>query len=96
VTVADPLLTEAEVATHLTALPGWELVDGRLHKEFRFANFVEAFGFMTRVALVAERLDHHPDWANLWNRVEVTITSHDAGGLTGRCVALAVACERHA
>jgi len=92
--LADPLLTDAELDERLGSLDGWELVEGRLHKEFRFADFVEAFGFMTRVALVAERLDHHPDWTNVWNRVEVTISSHDAGGLTARCLALAEACDR--
>lgn len=92
--VSDPLLSISELAERLDTLGGWELVEGRLHKEFRFADFVEAFGFMTRVALVAERLDHHPDWTNVWNRVDVTISSHDAGGLTARCVALAEACDR--
>lgn len=85
----DPLLTPAEQSDALGALPGWSLADGALARSFRFADFSEAFGFMARVALAAEKLDHHPDWSNSWNRVEVRITNHDAGGLTDRCVALA-------
>lgn len=67
-----------------TRLPDWKLVDGReaIHKTFKFNDFNEAFGFMARVALVAEKLDHHPEWSNVWNRVEVTLSTHSAGGLT--------------
>jgi 4a-hydroxytetrahydrobiopterin dehydratase len=68
---------------------GWEVVDGALHRTLTFADFNEAFGFMTRVALVAEKMDHHPDWSNSWNRVELSIVSHDEGGITERCVELA-------
>jgi 4a-hydroxytetrahydrobiopterin dehydratase len=68
---------------------GWEIVDGKLHREFRFGDFVEAFGFMSRVALVAEKSDHHPEWSNVWNRVTVDLVTHDAGGITDRDVALA-------
>jgi 4a-hydroxytetrahydrobiopterin dehydratase len=68
---------------------GWELVDGRLHREFTFADFVEAFGFMTSAALVAQAMDHHPDWSNSWNRVVVDLSSHDAGTVTDRDVTLA-------
>jgi 4a-hydroxytetrahydrobiopterin dehydratase len=63
---------------------GWSLVDGKLHRELSFPGFDEAFAFMTRVALVAERLDHHPDWSNSWNRVVIDLMSHDAGGVTDR------------
>lgn len=70
---------------------GWELVDGRLHRELRFADFTEAFAFMTRVAAEAERLDHHPDWSNSWNTVTIDLVSHDTGGLTDRDLALAAA-----
>lgn len=90
---AAALLTDAELGEALAHLGGWELVDGRLHREFRFVDFAAAFGFMTRVALAAERLDHHPDWSNSWNRVVVDIVSHDAGGITEQCVALARACD---
>ena len=68
---------------------GWEIVDGKLHREFRFGDFVEAFGFMSRVALVAEKSDHHPEWSNVWNRVTVDLVTHDAGGITDLDVALA-------
>lgn len=79
-------LTEAERAEHLPALQdtGWRLSDSgdALQKSFAFANFVEAFGWMTRVALHAEKLNHHPDWSNVYKTVEVTLSTHDAGGLT--------------
>lgn len=63
---------------------GWELRGDRLHREIRFADFSEAFGFMTRVALAAEQLNHHPDWSNSWNRVVIDLTSHDRGEVTER------------
>jgi 4a-hydroxytetrahydrobiopterin dehydratase len=67
----------------------WEVVDGKLHRELAFADFAEAFGFMARVALIAEKLDHHPDWSNAWNRVVIDIVNHAEGGITERCVELA-------
>ena len=70
---------------------GWEERDGQLHRELEFADFSEAFGFMARVALLAEKLNHHPDWSNSWNRVVIDLTSHDVGGLTRRDVRLAEA-----
>lgn len=73
------------------APPGWDVVDGKLHRELVFADFAEAFAFMTRVAELAERADHHPDWSNSWNTVTIDLTSHDVGGLTDRDVALAAA-----
>lgn len=75
----------------VTPPAGWELVDGRLHRELAFADFSEAFAFMARVALAAEKADHHPDWSNSWNRVVIDLVSHDAGRVTGRDVALAEA-----
>jgi 4a-hydroxytetrahydrobiopterin dehydratase len=79
-------------------LPGWRLVDGRdaLSKTFTFKDFSAAFGFMTRVALAAERMNHHPEWFNVWNRVEVTLSTHDAGGLTERDLKLAEIMDRMA
>src|SRR6478736_2627345 len=68
--------------TRLGELDGWEIVDGMLHRELEFTDFSEAFGFMTRVALAAEKLNHHPNWSNVWNRVVIDIASHDVGGLT--------------
>lgn len=85
----DTLLTADEVTDSLARIPAWSVVDGRLHRTLEFGDFSEAFGFMTRVALAAERLDHHPDWSNVWNKVEIDIASHSAGGITDRCFALA-------
>ena len=68
---------------------GWSEVDGKLHREFTFANFSEAFAFMARVALAAEKVDHHPDWSNSWNKVVIDLVSHDKGGITDRDTALA-------
>ncbi|MFB2551390.1 4a-hydroxytetrahydrobiopterin dehydratase [Ensifer soli] len=82
----------------LAARPGWALLtDGQaIRRAFRFASFVEAFGFMTEVALSAEKLDHHPEWTNVYNRVDVTLSTHDAGGLTERDFALAEKIDRAA
>ena len=74
-----------------TAPEGWQVVDGKLHRELSFADFSEAFAFMTRVALAAEKADHHPDWSNSWNTVTIDLVSHDADGLTERDTALAEA-----
>ncbi len=68
---------------------GWTEVDGKLHREFMFANFSEAFAFMVRVALAAEKADHHPDWSNAWNKVVIDLVSHDKGGITDRDIELA-------
>jgi 4a-hydroxytetrahydrobiopterin dehydratase len=92
----DALLDDDEVATRLAVHPGWQVVDGKLHRELRFADFTEAFAFMTAVAATAEELDHHPDWSNSWNRVVIDITNHDAGGLTARCFALVAAADQAA
>ncbi len=80
----------------LARLKGWAEVSGRdaISKKFVFADFKEAFGFMTRAALVAEKLDHHPEWFNVYKTVEVTLSTHDAGGLTERDVTLAEAMDR--
>ena len=77
-------------------LPGWRTADGRdaLQKTFKFKDFSEAFGFMARAALVAEKMYHHPEWSNVWNRVEVTLSTHSAGGLTELDVKLAEAMDR--
>lgn len=77
-----PLLDDTEIAARLTSLPGWVHADGALRRELRFEDFSEAFGFMTRAALAAEKLDHHPEWSNVWNRVVVALSTHDAGGVT--------------
>ena len=82
-------LSEADVEKALAELPGWSIENGKLHREWRFADFNAAFGFMTRVALEAERLNHHPEWSNVWNRVIVDLVTHDAGGLTKNDLKLA-------
>jgi 4a-hydroxytetrahydrobiopterin dehydratase len=76
-------------------LSGWSLVEGRdaIRRAFRFKDFSEAWGFMARVALLAEAQDHHPEWSNVWNRVEIVLTTHDAGGLSARDVRLAQAID---
>ena len=86
-------LTDAERASLSSRLPSWTLVAGRdaITRSFRFADFNAAFGFMSRVALLAEKHDHHPEWFNVWNRVDITLSTHDAGGLSSRDVALAEA-----
>jgi len=75
----------------LAKLNGWELVEGRdaIARTFQFADFNAAFGFMTRAALKAEAMDHHPEWFNVWNKVDVTLSTHDAGGLTALDMELA-------
>jgi 4a-hydroxytetrahydrobiopterin dehydratase len=87
-------LSEARVRALLAERPGWELRGDRIARSFRFADFVAAFGWMASVALVAERLNHHPDWKNVYDRVEVELTTHDAGGLTERDFELAAAMDR--
>jgi 4a-hydroxytetrahydrobiopterin dehydratase len=75
-------LAPADVAGRLTQLAGWEIQAGKLHRTFEFADFAEAFRFMTGVAFAAERLDHHPEWCNVYNRVTIDLVTHDAGGIT--------------
>ena len=82
-------LSHKDIQEHLATLPGWELADGKLHKAYKFKNFVEAFGFMVRGALEAEKMNHHPEWFNVYSRVVVDLTTHDAGGISDLDVALA-------
>lgn len=88
-------LTQQETDTALSNLPGWTLrADGKaIERTFKFDNFVTAFGFMASVAILAEKQDHHPEWFNVYNRVEMTLTTHDADGLSERDVKLAEAIE---
>ncbi len=75
-------LAHADLQKALKDLTGWSIQGDKLHRQFQFASFVEAFGFMTQLALVAESLGHHPEWFNVYNRVTIDLTTHDAGGIT--------------
>jgi len=75
-------LSKREVAAGLSKLDGWRLVKGNLHRIFEFKDFRQAFGFMRRVAVAADRMDHHPDWSNAYNKVTIDLSTHGAGGLT--------------
>ena len=75
-------LSDTELSDALRELRGWELRAGKLHKEFRFGSFVEAFGFMASVALIAESMQHHPEWFNVYSQVTIDLTTHDAGGIS--------------
>ena len=88
--------TESQIADALSSLSGWEQVEGReaIYKKFEFRNFIEAFGFMARSALVAEKLDHHPEWFNVYKTVEVTLATHDADGVTDYDIELASAMDK--
>ena len=80
--MAAAKLSEQEIAAELKKLNGWSVVKGNLHRIFEFKDFSAAFGFMARVAIAAEKMDHHPDWSNAWNKVTVDLSTHSAGGLT--------------
>ena len=82
-------LTEAEINHHLASRKDWALVDGKLHREFTCKDFVTAFGKMTSVALVAESLNHHPEWFNVWNKVVIDLNTHDVNGISDRDFTLA-------
>jgi 4a-hydroxytetrahydrobiopterin dehydratase len=77
-------LSESEVHSALHGLSGWTLLDGKLHREYKFADFIHAFGFMTSAAMVAEAMGHHPEWFNVYNRLTVDLTTHDAGGISAK------------
>jgi 4a-hydroxytetrahydrobiopterin dehydratase len=87
-------LTEAEIATRLPSVPGWSLADGKLQRQLRFPSFVQAFGFMASLALLAERMNHHPEIFNVYDRVSLTLWTHDVGGLSVLDFALAEAVNR--
>ena len=80
--MAAPKLNDVEIQKALDTLPGWSLQGTKLHKQFKFADFNQAFGFMTRLALVAEAMGHHPEWFNVYNRVTIELITHDSGGIT--------------
>ena len=83
------VLPDDQVKTELRDLKGWSLQNGKLYKEFVFEDFTEAFGFMTKAALHAEKMNHHPEWLNVYNRLSVYLTTHDAGGITANDIKLA-------
>ena len=87
-------LSAETLESTLEVLPGWVFKDEKLHRVLNFADFVEAFGFMTQVALVTERMNHHPEWCNVYKTVAISLTTHDAGGLTLKDVELAQAINR--
>ena len=82
-------LSQIDIEEHLKNLPGWSVVNEKLHKEFQFDSFNQAFGFMTRAAMEIEKMNHHPEWFNVYNRIRVELTTHDAGGITKNDVNLA-------
>lgn len=82
-------LTPTDLDTRLAALPEWAVVNGKMHREYRFEDFSQAIGFLTMAALKIEVLDHHPEWSNVYNRVRVDLVSHEAGGITMKDISLA-------
>jgi len=86
-------LSDAEISAALTELPGWTIENGKLHREYKFAGFPEAFGFMATAAPTIQKMDHHPEWSNVYNRVTVDLTTHDAGGITHNDFDLAMLLE---
>jgi 4a-hydroxytetrahydrobiopterin dehydratase len=82
-------LSDAEIKAALGALPEWALLGGKLHREYKFPDFVHAFGFMATAAIAIEAMNHHPEWSNVWNRVSVDLVTHDSGGVTAKDITLA-------
>ena len=87
-------LSAQDVAAHSASLPDWKVEGGKLHREYKFADFAHAFGFMAAVATIAEKMDHHPEWLNVYNRVTVDLSTHDVGGITELDFALAAGMEK--
>ncbi len=82
-------IPDSEIESALHNLPGWRVVEGKLHREYVFSDFVQAFEFMAAAALRAEAMNHHPDWSNVYNRVSIDLQTHDAGGITDKDLRLA-------
>ena len=82
-------LTQVDIEKELKNLPGWSVMNEKLYKEFQFDSFNQAFGFMTRAAMEIEKMNHHPEWFNVYNRITVDLTTHDAGGITNNDINLA-------
>ena len=93
-TATPAKLSNFEIESSLTQLPGWTVVAGKLHREYRFSNFGKAFGFMKTAAPAIEKMDHHPEWLNVYNKVKVDLSTHDSGGITQKDVELAKMLEK--
>jgi 4a-hydroxytetrahydrobiopterin dehydratase len=87
-------LSESEIESEATKIPGWKLVNGKLNKSFEFKNFIEAFGFMTKVAMQAEKMNHHPEWFNVYNKVKIDLVTHDVNGISNYDIKLANAINK--
>jgi 4a-hydroxytetrahydrobiopterin dehydratase len=87
-------LSEKEIALEVAKLSGWKVVNGKVNKTFEFDDFVQAFGFMTRVAMEAEKMNHHPEWFNVYNRVRIDLVTHDVGGISDYDIKLANTIDR--
>ncbi len=86
-------LSEDELRLAVAKLPGWNVAAGKLHREYQFADFIHAFGFMATSALAIEKMNHHPEWSNVYGRVTIDLTTHDSGGITAKDIALAAILE---
>jgi 4a-hydroxytetrahydrobiopterin dehydratase len=87
-------LSEQEIKQQVAKLEGWKVVDGKVNKTFEFGNFVQAFGFMAKVAMEAEKMNHHPEWFNVYNRVRIDLMTHDVGGISNYDIKLAKIIDR--
>lgn len=87
-------LSESEIESEATKIPGWKLVNGKLNKSFEFKNFIEAFGFMAKVAMQAEKMNHHPEWFNVYNKVKIDLVTHDVNGISNYDIRLANAINK--
>jgi 4a-hydroxytetrahydrobiopterin dehydratase len=89
-------LTPEEIAAHLQSLPGWQMFDNSIGKDFQFADFNEAFAFLTRIAMLSEKMNHHADWSGVYNKVSIRLSTHDAGGVTQKDIKMATAIAQYA
>lgn len=82
-------LSEQQIREELSKLSGWSIINGKLHKDFQFKDFIEAFGFMSQAAIYIEKMNHHPEWFNVYNKIKIDLITHDAGGITQNDISLA-------
>jgi 4a-hydroxytetrahydrobiopterin dehydratase len=87
-------LSDSEIESEVKTIPGWKLVNGKLNKSFEFKNFIEAFSFMTKVAMQAEKMNHHPEWFNVYNKVKIDLVTHDVNGISNYDIKLANAINK--